>query len=705
MSNVVTVSVQWEDKSGATAAASARKTGEVIGQTAKSAQKNLKSAEVASTGFSGSLKRMSEVAGGITIADTLQNIGQKARQFLGDSKNAASDLNESVNAVNVVFGNSAGKILQWGQANANAFGLSQREFNQKVVPLGALLKNTGMSMDEVSDNSINLTKRAADMASVFNTDVGTALDAIQAGLRGELDPLEQFGVKLSAADIESKALAMTGKTVASSLTEQEKAAARVAIIMDQTAAVQGDFANTSDSAANASRRAAAATEEFKAKIGSALLPIVAAASNAVVGLTGAFGHLPGVTQGVIGGIITVVAAVASFAPTALVMGGALAQMGIRMATFRTAMSATTSFIMGPWGIALGAGGIAVALFGDQIGDAMNKARDGIDNLVDGISGVPGGMEAVRAAQAERTGAADKDTDAQQKNTGATDSNTSAQETSAEAIKEATDALNKKIDATIAASDAEIGFEQALDDATQAAKDNGKTTDLNTEKGRNNRTALNNLATASNNYIRQLKEQNASTTKVTGATDRARVNFFRVAAQMGITGNKAVNLASDYGLIPKNINTRVQLIGWLAAKTNADAFARAIKNIPTTHTTTLSVRGANINGSGGHMFLEHGGITSTAQTGGARHASTVVNEAGPEVIDLPDGSKVATAGATRALAEMGAFAPRGGAAAIYPTFLVELHIGGQRITEMIDIRVTQVDARTRRAITTGRGNAR
>lgn len=136
-----------------------------------------------------------------------------------------------------------------------------------------MLKNSGMGMDEVADKTIDLTKRAADMASVFNTDVSDALTAIQAALRGEADPIERYGVKVSAAAVQQKALADTGKQAASALTDQELAAARLALIFEQTDAVAGDFANTSDGLANKTRIANARMEEMQATIGEKLLPV------------------------------------------------------------------------------------------------------------------------------------------------------------------------------------------------------------------------------------------------------------------------------------------------------------------------------------------------------------------------------------------------------------------------------------------------
>ncbi|HEX7038682.1 MAG TPA: hypothetical protein VF202_01055 [Trueperaceae bacterium] len=223
----------------------------------------------------GTLRRVGEIAAGVFSGQVIGRAVEGVKQFVGGSVEAASNLAESLNAVNQIFKGSADEIHRWGQANANSLGLSRRAFNDLAVPLGAMLKNAGLSLPQVTDWTKKLTERAADMASVFNTDVSEALTAIQAGLRGETDPLERFGVSLSAARVEAAALAATGKKSAKDLTDQEKATARLNLIMQQTADTAGDFRRNSDGLANSQRIAAARAEELQAKIGEKLAPVVA----------------------------------------------------------------------------------------------------------------------------------------------------------------------------------------------------------------------------------------------------------------------------------------------------------------------------------------------------------------------------------------------------------------------------------------------
>ena len=237
------------------------------------ASKVLKQVENNADGFGKTLGKVGQIASGFIAANVVAGAAQKLTSFLGDSINEAVKLGESLNAVNKIFGTSAQTVLDWGKQNATSFGLSQQAFNQLATPLGAILKNAGLPLDMVADKTIELTKRAADMASVFNTDVNTALQAIMSGLKGEANPLEQFGVGLNAAKVEAEALAMTGKKTASSLTDVEKATARMNVIMRETASTQGDFTETSKELANAQRIQQARQEELQAQIGQHLIPL------------------------------------------------------------------------------------------------------------------------------------------------------------------------------------------------------------------------------------------------------------------------------------------------------------------------------------------------------------------------------------------------------------------------------------------------
>ena len=237
----IDVALNAVDRTASGSRAAARNLGMVadaagdIDENAKDARQSL--SDAFSTASTGALIAGAAILGPLALA-----VGE------------ASDLGESINAVSKIFGEGAADILAYGESAASAVGLSQASFNELAVPLGALLSNVGLSADETAAQTIALTMRAADLASVFNTDVSTALEAINSGLKGEADPLEQFGIGLSAASLQAFALSQGIQGNVSDLSESEKANLRIALIMEQSASVAGDFAETNDGLANCSAR-------------------------------------------------------------------------------------------------------------------------------------------------------------------------------------------------------------------------------------------------------------------------------------------------------------------------------------------------------------------------------------------------------------------------------------------------------------------
>jgi hypothetical protein len=224
-------------------------------------------------GLTKNLRNIGKIAGGVALGGVVA-LGAGVAKLASEAIPAASDLAEAINAVNVVFEDNADTILKWGKTAAETAGLSQAEFAQMAAQTGAMLQNFGLDAETAADQTIDLAQRAADMASIFNTDVDQALTAIQAGLRGEADPLEKFGVSLSAVAVKAKALELGLEGADGELSATALTTARLALLFEQTDKIAGDFVNTSGDFANAQRVAKAQLENFMASIGKLALPIL-----------------------------------------------------------------------------------------------------------------------------------------------------------------------------------------------------------------------------------------------------------------------------------------------------------------------------------------------------------------------------------------------------------------------------------------------
>ena len=217
------------------------------------------------------------VASGQLIADGLKTGVSTAVGFIGDSIGAATDMNETLSKVGVLFGDGAGQVEAFADKAATSLGQSKQQALDAAATFATFGKSAGLTGGDLAKFSTDFTGLASDLASFNNTSPQEAIDAIGAALRGEAEPLRRYGVLLDDASMRQKALELgIISSTKEALTPQQKVLAAQALIMAQTTAAQGDFARTSGGLANQQRILAAQFENVKAKIGQAFLPIAQA---------------------------------------------------------------------------------------------------------------------------------------------------------------------------------------------------------------------------------------------------------------------------------------------------------------------------------------------------------------------------------------------------------------------------------------------
>jgi len=249
------------------------------------------------------MKKLDKVGTAMSIGVTLPLLA------LGRSaKEAASDLNESVNKVNVVFGQSAVAIQSWSKTSARAFGMSRQAALEATGTFGNLFTSLGLGQKPILDMSKGLVELAADLASFNNIDPTQTLNDLRSGMIGQMEPMLKYGVILSANAVKLKATQLGLLEVGGELTAAAAAQARYAIILEQTRLAQGDFARTSGDLANATRISEAAFTDAKAALGEALLPIILDATKKATDLATAFTNLDKPTRDLTVGLLALAAA-------------------------------------------------------------------------------------------------------------------------------------------------------------------------------------------------------------------------------------------------------------------------------------------------------------------------------------------------------------------------------------------------------------
>lgn len=313
----------------------------------------------------------SEVQGtGPKLASWAKGVGAAigvafAFDTLKDSVNLASDLADQVDATGVVFGKASKEVVAWSEHTSTSMGLAQADALKAALQFGTLGKAAGLAGKDLAAFTTDLAARAGDVASLFGGAPKDAVEAFGAALRGETEPARKYGVMINEAAIKAQALsmglvqatadvdkvkaaqltattaqiaytkavkehgadseqaatAMTKLELAQSkladatagtvpeLTAQQKTLASQKLIMDQTAIAAGNFADTSDSAANKQKMMTAQVQEAQTALGTALLPVVSALLPLITKLAKLFADNAHWLVPLAAGVLAVVAAV------------------------------------------------------------------------------------------------------------------------------------------------------------------------------------------------------------------------------------------------------------------------------------------------------------------------------------------------------------------------------------------------------------
>ena len=226
----------------------------------------------------GALGGFTKTLGTVAVALGAALSVRAVTDFAKTSINAASDLEESLNALSVSYGEASDGIAKLGEDAASRLGVTQSAFNAAAVRFSAFADRIVGEGGNVEGFVDDITTRAADFASVFNIDVSEALQVFQSGLSGEAEPLKRFGINLLQSEVQAYALREGLIGVGEQMTEDIKTQARYGLLMESTAKTAGDFANTSDGLANSQRILQANFQDMQATVGGALLPAFAALS-------------------------------------------------------------------------------------------------------------------------------------------------------------------------------------------------------------------------------------------------------------------------------------------------------------------------------------------------------------------------------------------------------------------------------------------
>jgi hypothetical protein len=201
-------------------------------------------------------------------------IYRAAAKLQGIAIAKSSKYTEDLNLFTVSMGRYAEEAYNYAQKVSEVMGIDPAEWMRNQGVFNTIIAGFGVAGDKAAFMSKNLTQLGYDLASFYNIDFESAMQKVQSGISGELEPLRRLGYDLSVARLEQERLNLGIDKSVSSMTQAEKSQLRYYAMMTQVTQVQGDMARTLENPANMLRVLRAELEQAARAVGNIFIPIL-----------------------------------------------------------------------------------------------------------------------------------------------------------------------------------------------------------------------------------------------------------------------------------------------------------------------------------------------------------------------------------------------------------------------------------------------
>lgn len=214
--------------------------------------------------FTSGLKALNVAA----VAITFRKIGH----FIAQAVTESNKYQEDLNLFTVALGQYADEAKEYAEYVSDIMGIDPAQWLRNQGIFNTLLTGFGDTAERAQLMSRNLTQLGYDLSSYANIPIEDAMQKLQSGISGELEPLRRLGYDLSQAKLQQTALNLGIKESVANMTQAEKAELRYYAIMTQVTTAQGDMARTLEAPANQLRILQAQLTQAARAIGNIFIP-------------------------------------------------------------------------------------------------------------------------------------------------------------------------------------------------------------------------------------------------------------------------------------------------------------------------------------------------------------------------------------------------------------------------------------------------
>ena len=203
-------------------------------------------------------------------AFSFHGITNAVSSWISKSNNYVEDLN----LFTASMGEYASAAKEYAETISEVMGIDPSTWMRNQGVFMTLATGFGVASDRAATMSKQLTQLGYDISSFFNVSVEDAMQRLQSGIAGELEPLRRLGYDLSKAKLEAIALSLGIDKTFDSMTQAEKAQLRYYAIMTQVTTAQGDMSRTLKAPANQLRIFKAQLEQAARALGNVFIPML-----------------------------------------------------------------------------------------------------------------------------------------------------------------------------------------------------------------------------------------------------------------------------------------------------------------------------------------------------------------------------------------------------------------------------------------------
>lgn len=186
----------------------------------------------------------------------------------------SNDYVENLNLFTVAMGDAAEGAKRYAEEVEAALGIDSSEWMRNQGLFKQITSGFGVAAEKANFMSKNLTQLGYDLSSFYNISVAEAMQKLQSGIAGEIEPLRRLGYAIDVATLQQVAYEHDIQQSVNTMNQAQKSQLRYVAIMEQSGNAMGDLARTTQTPANAIRIIQQQVTRLSRALGNLLIPLL-----------------------------------------------------------------------------------------------------------------------------------------------------------------------------------------------------------------------------------------------------------------------------------------------------------------------------------------------------------------------------------------------------------------------------------------------